>query len=288
MLGRLPSSSGPSARFFDNEITRGVRDLLSELAEPLLMAGITPKCFGDLATNAFVEAACKASKFRNGKINKSRVAVLTGLNRPEVRRLMQSMRATPGGVHPPTIRVLRGWTADRRYTSAKGEPLALRIDSTRASFTSLVRKYAGDVPYRAVLEELRRANLVREIDGHVELIRTAFPSMAIRKALYSILPVVTDSVRIAVARTNSNAVPAIYRLKVRASDSRDLITVKERATAAAVSLLDGLDRSLQPPSRLARRSKHSVTITILVREQERKSIVGRRVSDERGKKPRRR
>src|SRR5262245_13080442 len=99
----------------DARITRALLDVLAELAEPLMRVGITPRLFGELAAQAFVEAACKASTFRNGRINQSRVAVLTGLTRVEVRKLMRGPRAVVPRFQARTMRVIDGWISDRRY-----------------------------------------------------------------------------------------------------------------------------------------------------------------------------
>src|SRR5262245_20720568 len=72
--------------YFDTRL----RSFLLGLAKLLVLAGITPKHFSELATRAFVAAACNLSKFRNGKINKSRVAVLTALRRAEVAKILSS------------------------------------------------------------------------------------------------------------------------------------------------------------------------------------------------------
>src|SRR5262249_51255165 len=123
---------------------------------------------GELAAQAFVKAACQASTLRNGRINQSRVAVLTGLSRPEVRKLMRGPRPASSRYQPRTMRVVDGWLSDPRYLGRGGTPRALPLNG-KLSFASLARKYAGDVPHHAVLEELRRLALVKEEDRQVLL-----------------------------------------------------------------------------------------------------------------------
>src|SRR5689334_4650487 len=154
----------------DARITRMLQALLGELAEPLMRVGITPRLFGELAAEAFVKAACQASTLRNGRINQSRVAVLTGLSRPEVRKLMRGPRTASSRYQPRTMRLIDGWTSDPRYTTRDGTARPLPMNGRPPSFAALVRKYAGDVPHHAVLEELRHTNLVNEQPGRVELI----------------------------------------------------------------------------------------------------------------------
>src|ERR1700733_10214897 len=143
-----------------------VKELLTELAVVLLQAGLTPKHFTELAKKAFVEAAGKLSKFSNGRVNRSRVAVMTGLSRAEVKRLLSGEVVLTGPLPAQQSRgerVISGWTSDHRFLDSRGRPQRLPIAGAKISFATLVRKFGGDVPHRAVLEELRRLGVVRQI-----------------------------------------------------------------------------------------------------------------------------
>jgi hypothetical protein len=264
----------------DAELSRRLTNLLGELATPLLSAGITPKCFGDLATIAFVKAACRASTLRNGRVNKSRVAVLTGLSRPEVRKLLAEVRTARTGKQPRTKRVIDGWISDPRYLGKNGRPLSLPINGTGTSFASLAKKFAGDVPHMAVLRELQRMNVVRESDKRVHLTGKATQrATMLLSALNSVLPVISDGVGLASAHAESASVPGIFRASMIASDTRDLAMMRERAMTGASWFLNGLRGSLNGHKRLARssaKSKRQVTVTVLVREHEYKKNLRRR------------
>ena len=229
-------------------------------------AGITPRLFGDLAARAFVKAACRASTLRNGRVNQSRVAVLTGLSRPEVRKLMVGPRNSLIRYQPRTMRVVEGWSSDSRFTSRTGVPLALRINGPRLSFAALVRQYAGDVPHQAVLEELKRLRIVKESNHRIELLgRVAPRSATLLKSLKSLLPIVSDGVP-STSHSDSWNQKVIHRLTLKASDSRDLVVMYERAVTGAISYLNGLDQSLPVRPRASSR-KHNVTISVLVRQR---------------------
>jgi hypothetical protein len=269
--------SGP---YPDAELSRRLTSLLGELATPLLSAGITPKCFGDLATIAFVNAACRASTLRNGRVNQSRVAVLTGLSRPEVRKLLADVRTARAVKQPRTKRVIDGWISDPSYVGEDGRPLSLPINGAGTSFASLARKFAGDVPHMAVLRELRRMNVVRESDKRVYLTgKAAQRSTMLLSALKSVLPVISDGVGLASAYAESATVPGIFRASMVASDTRDLAMMRERAMTGASWFLNGLRGSLDGSKRLARttaKAKRQITVTVLVREHEFKKNPRRR------------
>ncbi|MEJ1966166.1 MAG: DUF6502 family protein [Gammaproteobacteria bacterium] len=260
--GSLRGKTGASSE----RVSRVLQSLLLEMAAPLMQAGITPRLFGDLAARAFVKAACRASTLRNGRVNQSRVAVLTGLSRAEVRKLMHGPREPISRYKPRTIRVVEGWNTDRRFLNRNGDPKALRINGPRPSFAALVRLYAGDVPHQAVLEELKRLQLVKESNHRIELTgRPAHMSLAFIKSLKSLVPLIADGVPAASDRKSLNQ-KAIHRLTLTASDSRDLVVMYERAIAGAVSYLSGLDHSL-PRSSSHSAKKSNVTISVLVRQR---------------------
>jgi hypothetical protein len=177
-----------------HEPDAGLQELLVELALTLVPRGVTPKAFGDLSRYAFARAAATISKPASGKINHSRVAALTGLTRADVRKLLrkdESMTASRRS-QMPIERVVSGWRADRRFVDRQGNPRCLKISGASNSFALLTKLYGGDVPHRAVLDELDRIGAVRRDGKHVvltltraERLRRSLPSLS------AVLPVMT-------------------------------------------------------------------------------------------------
>lgn len=248
-----------------------LQDLITELALVLLPRGMTPKQFGDLARSAFVHAAADISKLRNGKVNHSRVAAQTGLSRADVRRLLKhnefELRIRGRSA---VERVIDGWRTDRAFATRAGQPKRLSIGDGTASFTRLVSKYGGDIPHRAVLDELRRIGAVKDSDGYVVL----QTSLHVKKRhdfafLSPVLPALLDSLRIASRSAAPSASSSIYRLTIPAETDLDLSIVRERCTSSAQSMLDGLAHSLGAQvtvPRKKRRGAYSFAITILLAE----------------------
>ena len=184
-----------------------VRELLAALAGVLLQSGITPTLFAELAKQAFVSAATTISKFRNGTINRSRVAVITGLSRAEVRRLLMeqpSSKLLTPIKQSRAERVVSGWMSDRQFLGSRGRPKRLPLGGSQVSFTSLVKKFGGDVPHRAVLEELLRLGLVRQIRNELELDvpRTNVNAHAAGK-LSALVPLLLDVIRLELRTASS-------------------------------------------------------------------------------------
>jgi hypothetical protein len=141
----------------------------------LLRYGVTYRQFAEIGKAAFVREAFAETDERGRRTNGSRVSVKTGLSRKEVRRLRDKVLRVAGGVREshadhsgPPARVLHAWHSDARFLDRDGLPLALRFDGDGASFSSLVRAVAGDVPPGAVRAELKRASSIAETsDGRV-------------------------------------------------------------------------------------------------------------------------
>lgn len=259
-------TKGASRRLLRRDI--GVKVLLAELAVVLLQVGLTPKHFAELAKHAFVEAAGTISRFRNGKINRSRVAVMTGLSRAEVTRLLSGKMAIATQVSAQQSRgerVIAGWMSDERYLDGYGRPQRLPIAGARISFASLVKQFGGDVPHRAVLEELRRLRVVSQVGLRLELdARRLLPNGRAFASLSSLIPVLIDGIRLSVKAAGSGASTPIHRLTLKARDLTELALLQVRASEGIISLLDGLKGSLQRRVEAGHTTKHSLTVTAFV------------------------
>lgn len=202
--GALPSHSRENA---------ALEELLTELAFALLPRGMTPGRFAELARYAFARAAAEVAVLRNGRINNSRVAAQTGLTRAEVKRLLHYGPLVNGHLHEaPVERVIRGWQRDPPFALRPGHPKRLRVAGSRASFAQLVTKYGGDLPYRAVLSELRRMGAVCGDDHNLQL-KTSYKVR--RRAdlafLSPVLPVLIDRIRTASTMAGHNVSVVLAR-----------------------------------------------------------------------------
>jgi hypothetical protein len=153
--------------------------------------------------------------------------------------------------------------------TAKGAPKVLPISGSVRSFTLLAKKYAGDVPYRAVLGELERTSAVRIKGERVHLTK----STNLRRrddftALAAVVPALIDGLRIACATGNDPA-KSVYRLQIPAKSEVDLAFVKDRCASTAKSMLDGLGHSLRGGTQKFRSKKKAdilFSVSILLTE----------------------
>ena len=144
-------------------------DFLSEFANHLLASGVAVSEFRRASQAAFVQAALRSARLGNSRINQSAVAALTGLSRLQVRALLRNPSEQLPTAQSRMDAIVSGWRSDPDFTDEDGKPRVLALAPGRNSFSSLTRKYGGDVSHRALLTELARMGYVREKGGAVVL-----------------------------------------------------------------------------------------------------------------------
>jgi len=148
---------------------------LRPLARALLRAGIGHREFAEISKAAFVDIATNDYGLRGRPTNISRVAVMTGLTRKEVRRLRDKTEAGDGTVvlrSTPMAVILHHWYTDPEFVNSAGKPRVLAFDDEGVSFSDLVRKFGGDIPPGAMRTELKRIDAVEEFpDGSLRVLK---------------------------------------------------------------------------------------------------------------------
>ena len=143
------------------------RHLLTPLVRVLLRNGVSYLEFAEVARQVFVDVAGRDFSLPKRKISLSRIAIMTGLSRKEVARLAKEggrLRRIGQQAELNRVgRVLQGWYTDSEFTGPYGVPLDLKFDDIprKPSFSELVRRYSGDMPARAMLDELLRVGAAR-------------------------------------------------------------------------------------------------------------------------------
>ncbi len=144
--------------------------LLGPLVRILLRQGISYAEFSEVAKSVYVEVALKDFKVAGRKATRTRVAVMTGLTRKEVKRVIDEAlkdQYEPNAKFSRLGRVLVGWHTDTDFTGPYGLPLELEYEATKAgepTFSELVKRHSGDMSPRSILDELIRVGAVRETD----------------------------------------------------------------------------------------------------------------------------
>lgn len=128
----------------------------------LIRSGISSDTAAEVLHGTFVTVAEQDFALPNRKQSDSRISVLTGLSRKQVARYRkQPLTGSAAVMHRNRVeRVIMAWLREPEYLDEKKDPAPLPLEG-RPSFTSLVEDFAGDVPVRAVLDELVRIENVR-------------------------------------------------------------------------------------------------------------------------------
>ena len=147
------------------QVLKALLTALRPIAKMLLRNGVGFREFNEISKAAFVDVATKDYGLRGRPTNISRVAVMTGLTRKEVRRIRDKIeegqesvvaRSTPLGA------VLSAWYTDKEFLDESGIPRPMSFDGESPTFSDIVKRAGGDIPPGAMRTELKRIGAVDE------------------------------------------------------------------------------------------------------------------------------
>jgi hypothetical protein len=152
-----------------NHALRGAcRLLLRPIALLLLKGGMTWREFSELSKSVFVSVATDEFGIGGRPTNVSRVSILTGISRKEVKRqrdLLQAEAPAASSKTTDATRLLSGWYQDPDYLDPSGDPLPLPLEGANPSFRSLFEVYGGDTPEQTLYKELLNAGSIERDDA---------------------------------------------------------------------------------------------------------------------------
>jgi len=150
------------------QLVDAVSLLLRPLARLCIENGLILANLEEMLKSAFVDIASSEFGVDGGPPTDSRVSVLTGVHRKDVRRLRARLRQ---GLQQSialslAAEVIARWISDPAFHDHKGRPKPLPVSGTKAaaSFDALVTGVSRDVRPRVLLEELLRVGAV-DLDG---------------------------------------------------------------------------------------------------------------------------
>ncbi len=170
-------------------LQRAVTRVVASLFRVLIRHGFSYTAFDAAARRVYVDVALREFGIPGKKPSVSRASIVSGLTRKEVQRLVEeaeeaelALRAgTPRDAGPAPERhnragrVLAAWAREPDFIGTDGHPRRLPMQEGAASFAELVRRFSGDMPVRAVLDELVRLGAVRRTEaGEVEYLQPMF------------------------------------------------------------------------------------------------------------------
>lgn len=159
-------------------LSAAVLRILRPLVRILLRNGVSYGTFADFAKWVYVDVASREFAIEGRKQSVSRVSVITGLTRKEVTRVQQLPKPdddVEAENYNRAARVISGWLRDPHFTDDQGRPRIIPLEGESPSFSELVRRHSGDMPARAILDELLRVEAVqRDDEGKIHLRANAY------------------------------------------------------------------------------------------------------------------
>jgi Family of unknown function (DUF6502) len=160
-------------------LVAALRRLLQPLVRLLTAQGITYPMLADLLKQVYVEVAVRDFRLEGEAPTDSRVTLLTGVHRKDVKRLR-----TPGAPQPEAMpemvalgsQLAAVWTTRRDLRDRKGRPRPLpRLASQGGarSFEGLVASISKDIRARPLLDEWLRLGVVRIDEQDRVVLRSA-------------------------------------------------------------------------------------------------------------------
>ncbi len=151
--------------------------LLKPIARILLRSGLSFRELNELCKKTYIAVATDEFGVDGRPTNVSRVAMLTGMARRDVRKVRMSLDDEDlevlGRMNSAT-RLLSGWYQDVDFTDDAGKPLPLPESGASPSFSELARRHAGDIPVTTLLKELRNAGAIESPANGLLVARTRY------------------------------------------------------------------------------------------------------------------
>lgn len=162
-------------------LLKALHAVMRPIVRLLLRKGMTYPFFADMLKGVFVAVASQEFRLSGAEPSDSRITLLTGVHRKDVRRL----REQGGEVEAPLpeeisfgAHLVSVWLNQAPFCASRGVPLPLprRASAGGAcSFDGLVASVSKDIRARVVLDEWRRLGIVRlDDEGMVHLETAAF------------------------------------------------------------------------------------------------------------------
>lgn len=231
------------------QILNALLTALRPLARALLRAGVGYREFEEISKTAFVDIATKDYGLRGRPTNISRVAVMTGLTRKEVRRLRDKtakgestmvVRSTPMAV------ILHRWYTDEAFLDESGLPKVLPFDGPGTTFSTLVKNFGGDIPPGAMRTELKRIKAVEVLDdGSLRVLKRNVSGLDVHEKLIAGLAISLYPAALAIAHnTNTKSDDESWILRTAATDrirDNDIVRLKRISADRLAEFVESID-----------------------------------------------
>lgn len=165
----------------------------------------------ETAKELYIELSSNELKKNGTEISLSRLSVMSGMQRRDVKRIQEKSNADPEPAQQKhfLLRVIGQWEEDKRFTTATGKAKVLTVEGAGSEFAELVTSVSKDLNPYTVLFELERIGAVERSSKGIKLLTFQYvPSDAEEKYvmlgndLYDLVEGVTENIHDEVSEKN--------------------------------------------------------------------------------------
>jgi Family of unknown function (DUF6502) len=158
-------------------LMRALRHVMRPIVRLMIRHGVVMQSFNDLAKSVFTEIAEREILANGEEATDSRITLMTGIHRAEVKRLRDA--GFDAFMLSPTLStgadVVTLWLTDRRFSANRvPRPLSVRKGDTGNTFSLLVRSVNPELRPFQVLAEMSRLGVVSVADHEAKLLLDSF------------------------------------------------------------------------------------------------------------------
>jgi hypothetical protein len=229
-------------------LIKALKGILRPLIRLLIQHQITFPALRELLKEVYVEVANEIIQ-RDGELaNNSRIYILTGVHRKDIRRIFEQQ---PDDNDLPADLSLGGaviasWTANSEYLDKQGMPRALKktgLDD-EPGFEQLVASVSKDVRPRALLDEWMRQGLISLQQDQVVLNEKAFiPSEDFEKLCFYLERNIRDHIATATHNLLKEGEPMLERSVYYGKLTEESVQhLREQANEMAMNMLTEINQ----------------------------------------------
>ncbi len=160
-------------------LAKAIKMLCKPLIRLLIEKGITFPQFRELMKTLYVEVADESFALDNKKSSDSRIFVLTGVHRKDIKRIRQQATEQDSSIGSSASlsgEIVARWTSMPEYLdqAAKPKQLLKTSKNNEVGFDQLVCSVSKDIRPKTILDEWLRLNIIHIKDDYVILNKSAF------------------------------------------------------------------------------------------------------------------
>ena len=141
-----------------------IKKVIKPIIELFIVFGISYRSLDIMIKEIYVSISSKKFGKRGRIANNSRISMVTGISRREVRKIKSRLESNPDSQLysvSPLSKVIKIWVNDYQYIDPKNQPKKLDYKNTKNSFCDLIKKARINATPNSALQEFKRLGLVK-------------------------------------------------------------------------------------------------------------------------------